>query len=365
MFCMAAQSLGYKVCVLDPDPDSPAGAIADQHLCRGYLDVEALQELAARVRAVSTEFENVPAATLNLLSRQVPVSPDSASVAIAQDRLVEKRFATDCGLAVVPHAAIAREVDLVDLDPRLLPGILKSAQLGYDGKGQVGVTTPDEVRAAWQTLRGVPCVLEQRVLLRQELSVVVCRGRDGAVAAFPVAENEHVNGILARTTVPARIDAATADRARDAAVRIATRMNYVGVLCVELFLLHDRRLLVNELAPRPHNSGHWSIDAAVTSQFEQQARIMAGLPLGETRALSPAVMLNLLGDLWFSAGHPRVPAWDAALAQRGVKLHLYGKREPRPGRKMGHLTVLGDTLVEAHEQAQQAAAVLDLPLPPG
>jgi 5-(carboxyamino)imidazole ribonucleotide synthase len=299
------------------------------------------------------------------MARHVAVSPDAASLSIAQDRLLEKRFATDCGLAVVPHAAIAREVDFVDLDPDLLPGILKSTQLGYDGKGQVRVATVEATRAAWQTLRRVPCVLEQQVLLRQELSVVVCRGRDGAVAAFPVAENEHENGILARCTVPARIDAATADRAHDAAVRIATRMNYVGVLCVEMFLLHDRRLLVNELAPRPHNSGHWSIDAAVTSQFEQQARIMAGLPLGETRALSPAVMLNLLGDLWFAGGHARIPAWDVALAQRGVKLHLYGKREPRPGRKMGHLTVLGDTLVEAHERANQAALALGLALPPG
>jgi len=364
MFCMAAQTMGYKVCVLDPDIDSPAGAVADQHLRGGYLDGQALKELAARVRAVTTEFENVPATSLTWLARQRAVSPDAASVAIAQDRIVEKRFVAECGARTAPWAPVVAEADLDAADTlRLLPGILKSARLGYDGKGQARVDTPQALRAAWHALQRVPCVLEQRLLLHQELSMIVCRGRDGATAAFPAAENLHVDGILLRSTVPARVAAAVAEEARDIAIRLATRMQYVGVLCVEFFLLHDRRLLVNELAPRPHNSGHWSIDACSTSQFEQQVRALAGLPLGSTLPLSPAVMLNLLGDLWFEAGRPRTPPWDAVLALPQTRLHLYGKREARPGRKMGHVTVLGNTLVEAHERARQVARLLGIALP--
>ena len=360
MFCMAAQSLGYKVCVLDPGSDSPAGAVADDHIARDYLDRTGLAELAARCRAATTEFENVPAAALSFLAEHCNVSPEAASVAIAQDRIAEKRFVASCGIDVAPHAVIERAEDFEALDPALLPGILKSARLGYDGKGQERVATVDAARAAWERMGRVACVLEQRLALQLEVSVVVCRGRDGATATFPVAENEHRGGILAVSIVPARIDDSLAQRARAAAVTIAERMDYVGVLCVEFFALADGRLLVNEIAPRPHNSGHYTIDACVTSQFEQQARVMAGLPLGDTTQALPAVMLNILGDVWFDGDAQREPDWASAVAVPGAKLHLYGKREARRGRKMGHVTCVGPTLDVALERANRVAAVLGI-----
>jgi len=360
MFCMAAQSLGYKVCVLDPGADSPAGAVADDHIAADYLDEQGLAELARRCRAATTEFENVPAAALAFLAQHCSVSPDAESVAIAQDRIAEKRFLDSCGIAVAPYAVIESEADFDRLDARLTPGILKSARLGYDGKGQARVATPDAARMAWREMQRVPCVLEQMLPLKQELSVVVCRARDGSTATFPVAENEHRGGILAVSIVPARVDDATAQHARSAAVIIAERMRYVGVLCVEFFVLDDGRLLANEIAPRPHNSGHYTIDACVTSQFEQQARIMAGLPLGDTTQALPAVMLNLLGDIWFDGASRREPDWPSALAVPGAKLHLYGKREARIGRKMGHVTCLGPTLEEALQRGQRVAQALGL-----
>jgi 5-(carboxyamino)imidazole ribonucleotide synthase len=357
---MAAQSLGYKVCVLDPGVDSPAGDVADDHIAADYLDPAGLAELARRCRAATTEFENVPAQALAYLAEHCSVSPDAASVAIAQDRIEEKRFVASCGIAVAPHAVVEHDADLDRLDARLLPGILKSARLGYDGKGQQPVASIDEVRAAWQRMGRVSCVLEQRLPLRLELSVVVCRGRDGGTATFPVAENEHRGGILAASLVPARVDAALAQRARAAAGTIAERMNYVGVLCVEFFVVGGDSLVVNEIAPRPHNSGHYTIDACVTSQFEQQARVMAGLPLGDTTQALPAVMLNVLGDAWFDGDRVREPDWSAALAVPGAKLHLYGKREARRGRKMGHVTCLGPTLAEAVERAGRVATALGI-----
>ncbi len=360
MFCMAAQSLGYKVCVLDPATDSPAGAVADDHIAADYLDEAALAELAHRCRAATTEFENVPAAALSYLAQYCAVSPDAASVAIAQDRIAEKRFVASCGIDVAPHAVIETAADVDMVDVALLPGILKSARLGYDGKGQHSVGTIDEIRTAWQTVGRVPCVLEQRLDLQREVSVVVCRGRDGVTASFPVSENEHRGGILAVALLPARIDNALAERARAAAVTLAERMQYVGVLCVEFFVLAGNRLLVNEIAPRPHNSAHTTIDACVTSQFEQQARVMAGLPLGDTSQALPAVMLNVLGDVWFDAGAQREPDWSALLAVPGAKLHLYGKSEARRGRKMGHVTCVASTLDAAIERASRVAAVLGI-----
>jgi 5-(carboxyamino)imidazole ribonucleotide synthase len=358
MFCMAAQSLGYRVCVLDPGADSPAGAVADDHIAAAYLDEGALTELARRCRAATTEFENVPAAALAFLAQHVAVSPDAASVAIAQDRIAEKRFVASCGIEVAPHAVIEAAADFDALDATLLPGILKSARLGYDGKGQAPVATVDAARAAWQQMGRVPCVLEQRLALEREVSVIVARGRYGATATFAVAENEHRGGILAVSIVPARIGDPLAKRARAAAVTIAERMGYVGVLCVEFFVLADGRLLVNEIAPRPHNSGHTTIDACVTSQFEQQARVMAGLPLGDTTQMLPAVMLNVLGDAWYHGNELREPDWPAVLAVPGAKLHLYGKREARRGRKMGHVTCLAATLDEALSRARRVAAAL-------
>ena len=363
MFCMAAQSLGYKVCVLDPSRDSPAGAVADDHLCADYLDETALAALATRCQAATTEFENVPAAALEFLTQRCRVSPDAASVAIAQDRIREKGFLAGTGVDVAPYAVIRQVEDFDRLDARLLPGILKSARLGYDGKGQVRVATAAEAQSAWDAMGRVPCVLEQKLALVLELSVVVARGCDGAVTTFPVAENEHRGGILAVSIVPARIDELLAQRARDAAVAVAAAMNYVGVLCVEFFVLADGRLLANEIAPRPHNSGHYTIDACVSSQFDEQARVLAGQPLGDASLLAPSVMLNILGDTWYDGDRRREPDWPAVLAVPGAKLHLYGKSEARRGRKMGHVTCVAASRDKALARATRVAAVLGIDAP--
>ena len=364
MFCMAAQSLGYKVCVLDPGHESPAGAVADAHIAADYLDEAALTELGRRCRAATTEFENVPAAALEFLAQQCRVSPDASSVAIAQDRITEKRFIVASGIGVAPHVVIEREDDLRAVEAQLFPALLKSARMGYDGKGQVPVDTLDAVRTAWRTMGSVPCVLEKKVPLRLEVSVVACRATDGAAVTFPISENEHRGGILATSIAPARVSDDIARRARDAALTLADRMNYVGVFCVEFFVLRDDSLLVNEIAPRPHNSGHYTIDACVTSQYEQQARVMANLPLGDTRQMMPSVMLNILGDQWFgsrSGGQMmHEPDWESVLAVPGAKLHLYGKREARLGRKMGHVTCVAPTVPEAIARSRRVASALGI-----
>ena len=341
MFTMAAQSTGYQVVVLDPGRHSPAGSVADRHLRADYLDPAALAELGRLCAAVTTEFENVPAEALNYLARDCIVSPAAGSVAVAQDRIREKRFLAANRLGTAPFAVIETRDDLVaDLDSRLLPGILKRSRFGYDGKGQVRVTTREEALDAFIAMGDEPCVLEQMLALDFELSAVVVRGFDGAVATFPLAENVHAHGILDRSIVPARVSPALAAQARDAAITVAEALDYRGVLCVEFFVVEANRLLANEIAPRPHNSGHYSIDACFTSQFEQQVRVMAKLPLGDAALHCPAVMVNILGDAW----HAGEPNWQALLAHPRVKLHLYGKREPHPGRKMGHYTVLGEDL---------------------
>jgi 5-(carboxyamino)imidazole ribonucleotide synthase len=364
MFCMAAQSLGYKVCVLDPGHDSPAGAVADDHIAADYLDVAALTELGRRCRAATTEFENVPATALNFLAQHCSVSPDAANVAIAQDRIAEKRFIAACGIDVAPHAVIEGEDDLKTIDAQLFPAILKSATMGYDGKGQVPVDTLDATRAAWTRMGRVSCVLEKKLALRLEVSVVACRAASGTAVTFPLAENEHRGGILATSIAPARVDDRIAQRARDVALTLAERMNYVGVFCAEFFVLRDDALLVNEIAPRPHNSGHYTIDACVTSQYEQQARVMANLPLGDTSQMMPSVMLNILGDQWFGnrANSQTIsePDWTSVLAVAGAKLHLYGKREARAGRKMGHVTCVAPTLPEAIARSNRVASALGI-----
>ncbi len=344
MFCMAAQSMGYKVAVLDPGTESPAGTVADLHIRRDYLDAQGLEELARLCKGVTTEFENVPAKALEFLAGHCLVSPLAASVAIAQDRVREKSFVASCGVAVAPHAVIRNAADLGEIDTTLLPGILKVSRLGYDGKGQARVSRLDEARAAFTAFGDVPCVLEKMLPLKLELSVVVARGRDGEETTYPVSENEHQDGILDLSIVPARVAPALADAARNAALKIAAALDYTGVLCVEFFVLADDTLVVNELAPRPHNSGHYSIDACVTSQFEQQVRVLAGLPLGDTRQHTPAVMLNVLGDSWRGAHLADAPDWTRVLNHRAAKLHLYGKSQARAGRKMGHITMLGATL---------------------
>jgi 5-(carboxyamino)imidazole ribonucleotide synthase len=344
MFTMAAQSMGYRVMVLDPGDHSPAGSVADEHLRADYLDRDALRTMASRCAAATTEFENVPAESLDFLAQQTIVSPAARAVAIAQDRIREKTFLADNGLDVAPFAVVNGDADLTDARVApLLPGILKIARLGYDGKGQVRVSTPGDVRAAFASLGRRPCVLEKFLALEREVSVVVARGFDDSVTTFPVAENRHAQGILDMSIVPARIPAALAEGARDAAIRVAERLDYRGVLCVEFFVVDGGRLVVNEIAPRPHNSGHYTIDACVTSQFEQQARVLCGVPLGDTAMHCPAVMVNLLGDLW-GAGEPK---WEQVLGHGRAKLHLYGKTEARPGRKMGHYTVLADDVEQA------------------
>lgn len=363
MFCMAAQSMGFRVCVLDPGDDSPAGAVADAHVRTEYLDEAGLNELTQRCRAVTTEFENVPAAAMKKLADYCVVRPAAESVAVAQDRIQEKRFMVNNGIATGPHLIVQRVDDLEGAAESLFPGILKTARLGYDGKGQVSVSSRDEAIHAWSRGGRMPSVLEQRLRLRQEISCLVCRDADGTMTTFPIVENEHRGGILAVTVAPARVTQEIADKAREVAHKIAEKLGYVGVLCVEFFIPDDGRLLVNEIAPRPHNSGHFTIDACVTSQFEQQARILAGLPLGATAQLAPAVMLNILGDVWFSNGERREPPWADVLRIGGAKLHLYGKRDPRPGRKMGHVTVLGGTVASALARAGDVARVLGIEPP--
>ena len=362
MFCMAAQSLGFRVLVLDPGNDSPAGSVADRHLAADYLDPPSLAALRALCVAATTEFENVPAAALEFLARELRVTPGAASVAIAQDRIREKTFLSAHGFAVAPFAVLNSATDVAAVDDALLPGIVKSARFGYDGKGQVRVATNVEVGAAFEAMQG-PAVLERLIDLAAELSVIVARDDAGNVVSWPVAENRHRGGILDVSILPARIDSALADEARAIATAVAAALEYRGVLCVELFVTREERLLVNEIAPRPHNSGHYTIDACVTSQFEQQARILAALPLGDTAQHTPAVMLNLLGDIWFDAGaaEPREPDWTRVLAHPRAKLHLYGKREPRRGRKMGHVTCLGATIDDALATAAAIKLALDIP----
>ncbi len=356
MFALRARAMGYRVVVLEPDPRSPAGAVADRQIEAPYDDPAALAELAESCRAVTTEFENVPAGVLTYLSERVVTRPPAAAVAIAQDRIAEKERMRQAGLATAEfrpvRSAAAARAAFADLGHR--PGILKTSRLGYDGKGQALVTTADECAAAFGSLGRVECILEERLRLETEVSVILARGQDGAVAAFPAGENHHRYGILETTVVPARIPDALAAECRGVAEQVAVALDYVGVLGVELFVASGGRVFVNEVAPRPHNSGHYTLDACATDQFEQQLRTLCGLPLGDPRLLSPAAMVNLLGDLWEHGD----PAWDRALAVPGVRLHLYGKAEARPGRKMGHLTCTAENADRALELALFAREAL-------
>jgi 5-(carboxyamino)imidazole ribonucleotide synthase len=337
MFALQARTMGYSVVVLDPDPASPAGAVADRHIQAPYDDQRALAELSASCAAITTEFENVPATALEFLAKSSLVRPPVEAVATAQDRIAEKSFLQSHGIPTARFHAVRDPRELKAALTKLhLPALLKTSRLGYDGKGQELVESEEDALRAFQRFKGVPCVLEERVALECELSVVLARGADGDVAPFPVAENRHRDGILETSVVPARIPDAMAREARELATGLAEEMEYVGVMGVELFVAHGGRLLVNEMAPRPHNSGHYTLDACSTDQFEQQLRALCGLPLAQPWLLSPVAMINLLGDLW-TDGEPR---WEEALRRPGVRLHLYGKAEARPGRKMGHLNCL-------------------------
>jgi 5-(carboxyamino)imidazole ribonucleotide synthase len=336
MFVVAARTLGYRIAVLDPDPASPAGRIADLHIQADYDDARALAQLADTCAAITTEFENVPAASLTILAGQCRVAPAAEAVAIAQDRAREKSWLAEHGFATAPFVVVQQEADLdAALRQTGTPALLKVARLGYDGKGQARVASLDDARAAFREFGGVACVLESFVRLDREVSVVLTRNDLGETALFPVAENRHANGILDVSLVPARIPAELARDAHSQARAIADALGYIGVMAVEFFVV-DGQLRVNEIAPRPHNSGHYTLEACVTDQFEQQVRALAGLPLGDTRLLSPVAMVNLLGERWEHGN----PAWGTLLAHPNVKLHLYGKDSARPGRKMGHFNVL-------------------------
>ncbi len=361
MFTLRARTMGFRVVVLDPDPGSPAGRVADRHLRAAYTDERALDELAASCAAVTTEFENVPAETLDRLARTGLVRPPVEAVAIAQDRIAEKSFLQDAGFATAPFRPVRDPGELeAALQSIRTPALLKTSRLGYDGKGQATVTDAASATAAFERFGRVACVLEDRLALETELSVVLARGADGEIAAFPAGENHHRDGILETTVVPARVPERLADEARELAIAVAERMRYTGVLGVELFVANGGRLFVNEMAPRPHNSGHYTLDACAVDQFEQQLRALCGLPLGEPRLLTPVATINLLGDLWL----PGEPRWAEALRRPGVRLHLYGKAEPRPGRKMGHLTCLARDAGQALALAHAAHAALQPPRPP-
>ncbi len=343
-FVIAAHEMGYRALVLDPDPHSPAGRIADEHLVAAYDDADALDRIGATCAAVTTEFENVPADSMAYLSKYLPVRPSAHCVSIAQNREREKTFLRDNGFPVGPFALVRRESDIDAASDDLLPGVLKIARFGYDGKGQARVATRYEVRQAFHHFKGEACVLERFLPLDLEMSVVLARGHDGQSCCFTAAENRHRHGILDVSIAPARVAESLRGEAEALALALARRLDYVGVLGVEFFVSNGR-LLINEIAPRPHNSGHYTIDACATNQFEQQVRVLCGLPLGDARLHTPAAMVNLLGDAWHS-GEPR---WNELLCQPCLKLHLYGKHHARPGRKMGHFTALDknvDTAVD-------------------
>jgi 5-(carboxyamino)imidazole ribonucleotide synthase len=366
MFVHAAQRMGFFTAVLDPDLNSPAGRVSHHHIQTAYTDPVGLRHLTTLCAAVTTEFENVPAPALAKLALTRPVSPSAAAVGIAQDRVAEKAHFVKCGVPCAPYAVIETTAQLEAIGDDLLPGILKTSRMGYDGKGQVRVTTRTELATAWAAMQSVPCVLEKMLPLQLECSVLVARGADGTCVNLPVQRNLHRDGILAVTEVyEGNLPLALIERAQAAAKSIAEGLQYVGVLCVEFFVLDEASpaaqglggLVVNEMAPRPHNSGHYSMDACDVSQFELQVRALAGMPLTQPRQHSPAIMLNLLGDLWPEGG---VPPWDKVLALPGAHLHLYGKAKASKGRKMGHLTLTGASVAQVRANALEAARLLGM-----
>ena len=357
-FVVAAHEMGYKVTVLDPDVNSPAGKIADVHICAAFDDKAALLKLANTCAAISTEFENVPADSLSYLAETTPVRPSAYSVAIAQHRVSEKNFIKHAGLPVAPFAVINQVEDIPADENDIYPAILKVARFGYDGKGQARVKNQEEAHVAFVQFEREECVLEKMLKLDYEVSVVLARDVNGNVATFPTAENSHLNGILDVSIAPARGRDAISHQAQKLAILVSEKLDYTGVLGVEFFVCNGE-LLVNEIAPRPHNSGHYTIDACVTNQFEQQVRAMTGLPLGSSRQHSSAVMVNLLGDIW-PEGEDLAPEWQLALHNPMLKMHLYGKQQARAGRKMGHFTVINVSRDEAIKQALQARAELKI-----
>ena len=355
MFAIAARRMGYRVHTLSPDTDTPTGQVADVEVQAAYDDLDAVREFARNVSVVTFEFENVPAATAETAARYAPVRPAGSVLHTTQHRLREKAFLSRSGFPVTPFQSVRSQDELAAALARSgPPAVLKTAGWGYDGKGQYKITSAGEASAAWQALGTDEAVLESFVDFEREVSVVAVRGSDGEIATFPAIENAHRHHILDLSCCPARISESLAREASEIARGVLEKIECVGVLCVEFFVTRDGRLLINELAPRPHNSGHLTIDASTTSQFEQQLRAICGLPLGSTELLKPAAMANLLGDLW----HEGEPDWSAVCALRDVKLHLYGKLQARPGRKMGHLTVLAENSDAALVRVEEARRCL-------
>ncbi len=357
MFAQAAARLGYRVHVYSPEADSPAGQVADQQTVADYDDLAALTTFAESVDVVTLEFENISTTATKALAQHVPVRPSGHVLHLTQNRLREKRFLEETSIACAPFAEINSPDQLAAAIEQVgLPAVLKTSDSGYDGKGQAVVHSVADVADAWSDMNSQPAVLEAFVDYERELSVLVARSPSGEIAVQGPIANDHVNHILDVSMFPLAELQPYAEAAQTIARKIATALDLVGIACIEFFLTRDRKLLVNEIAPRPHNSGHLTLEASTTSQFEQQVRAICGLPLGSTETVSAAAMVNLLGDLWQN-GEPR---WEAVLADSHVRLHLYGKAEPRPGRKMGHLTVLSGTAQEAAQQAQTARKLLTL-----
>lgn len=355
MFALAARQMGYRVHTLSPEADSPTGQVADREVVADYADLDAVRDFARGVAVVTFEFENVPAATAGACAELAPVRPAGAVLHVGQNRLREKSFLAEKGLPVTPFAPLRSQEELATGLAKVgLPAVLKTAAFGYDGKGQALVQSADEAATAWAEMHGAEAILERFIDFEREVSVVAARGLDGHIEACPLFENVHARHILDLTLAPARVSPDVANAALEIARGVLAALDVVGVLCVELFVAPGGALFINELAPRPHNSGHLTIEACATSQFEQQVRAVCGLPLGSPAQLAPAAMANLLGDLW-AGGEPD---WAAALADPAVKLHLYGKAAPRPGRKMGHLTALGASVEEAGERVMRARAAL-------
>ncbi len=364
MFAIAARRMGYRVHTFSPDTDTPTGQVSDVEITAPYEDLDAIRAFARSVQVMTFEFENVPSATADAAAECVPVRPAGSVLHVAQNRIREKTFLANAGLPVTPFRTVESAGDLARAVAELgRPAVLKTAASGYDGKGQVRITSNDPGEA-WASIGRVPAVYEKFVTFEREVSVIAGRGLDGGVVDYGVVENHHTNSILDVSICPATVSSKVAAEARAIARAVMEALDVIGLMCVEFFVETDGGLFINELAPRPHNSGHFTFDASVTSQFEQQLRAVCGLPLGSTELLRPAAMANILGDLWFGEGSkPSEPDWAAACAYPDVKLHLYGKLEPRKGRKMGHLTALADSADSAVERVTAARKALTGPQP--
>ena len=351
MFAIAAKQMGYKVAVLDPDSNCPAQHFADFFINTAYTDQAGLDQLAQIAAVISTEFENVPAESLKYLQQFVAVYPDAQAVSITQNRILEKQFFNANNVATTAYYAISTLDDISSINLNVFPAILKTTTQGYDGKGQMPVANPTELTHAFKALAHAPYILEKLVDLKLEVSVIVARNAKGTIA-YPVVENIHKNGILELTIAPARIEPQLTDKVTQMALHIINKLDYIGILAIEFFITHDGQILANEMAPRPHNSGHYTIDACATSQFEQQIRAICNLQLGQTTTHEHAIMLGLLGDIWPS--NCTQPAWDKILTKyANLKLHLYEKLEARPGRKMGHITVTGNDIEQLYTQINE------------